>query len=485
MPKSSLGETMEKRKAFVTILFNAGWLTGTRIAGDLASVLLFVILARHFGPTGIGQYAYGLAIAGFVYAFVLLGLEEYGIRECSRLTPERRSALISRLVGTQLRIIALASLLLFGFLLITEPSDATALIVILLAAYQAMLAVARTLFVPAFSQQSMIGPAITEFVCRVSVICVAIVLVLGAHTSLSSSLIPLPIGGLLLVVLAAASAKRHDGALNVQVSWRDSLMTVRSVWPFATSEIVDQMYSRAGLIMLSLILGERTAGIYASSLKFLEVGIMPLFFLGLAVYPTLSRLFSHSDRSGLLQAADSYYRASLVAGGLLALGIYFVVPLLIVPLLGEGFAAIESVVKTIAVLGALIAIEKAVNRLLLATHLQVRIVKVQCWGLVLLVVLNLVLIPFIGIFGAVAGFIASEIMIVFLYFKTLQSRIPITSLVKTTLLFAALLLAAFFVGATFIWLSHSPWLPAVTSLAVFGAALVGTAFLPVRKAKRT
>jgi len=484
MPASAFGETMKDRKSFLTVLSNAGWLTGTRLIGDLASLFLFVILARHFGPTGIGQYAYGLAIAGFVYALVLFGLEEYGIRECSRLSAEERRVFIGRLVGTQLGTMALVSLLLLGFLYIRVPSASTALIVILLAGHQAMQALARTLFVPAFSQQSMSGPAIAELVSRVIVICAAIILVLGAHTSLAISLIPFPIGGFLIVILAAASAKRHNGALNVTVNWRESFMIFRSVWPFSASEIVDQMYSRAGLILLTLILGEQSAGIFASSLKFLEVGIVPIFFLGIAVYPTLSRLFAHSDQSGLLQTADSYYRASLFAGGLLALGLYFVVPLLVVPLFGEEFAASESIVKSIAVLGPLIAMNMATMRLLVATHLQVRMLKIQFWGLVILVVLSSALVPIIGVLGVVVGLIGSEITIVFLYLKTLQGRMPIANLVKTVMLFAAVLLAAFFVGEAFTRFSHSLWLPVVASMAVFGALIVGTGYLRIPNISR-
>ena len=155
------GEVMEKRKSFVTILSNAGWLTGTRLAGNVVSVLLFVVLSRYFGPAGIGQYAYGLAIAGLIGAVVAFGLEDYAIRESSHLSLEARRLLLSRLLGTQLGIIALAVFGLLVFLLIARPSGEVVFIIILLSSYHVTLAVSWTLFVPAFSQQSMAGPAIT------------------------------------------------------------------------------------------------------------------------------------------------------------------------------------------------------------------------------------------------------------------------------------------------------------------------------------
>ena len=154
----------------MSILANASWLTGTRIASDLISVLLFVILTRYFGPAGIGQYSYGFAIAGLLYAFVSLGLQDYAIRESSLLSIEARRILLGRLLGTQLGILVLAVFGLFIFLLITRPSEEIVAIIILLSGYHVTLAFAQTLFVPAYSQQSMVGPAVTEFVCRVSII---------------------------------------------------------------------------------------------------------------------------------------------------------------------------------------------------------------------------------------------------------------------------------------------------------------------------
>ena len=475
------GEVMEKRKSFVTILSNAGWLTGTRLAGNVVSVLLFVVLSRYFGPAGIGQYAYGLAIAGLIGAVVAFGLEDYAIRESSHLSLEARRLLLSRLLGTQLGIIALAVFGLLVFLLIARPSGEVVFIIILLSSYHVALAVSWTLFVPAFSQQSMAGPAITEFICRAGITGGVIMLVVGMHTSLSTALIPFPLGGLLLVVLAAASARRHNKSLTVRVHWHESTMIVRSVWPFAASLVVDTMYSRAGLIMLSLFIGDATAGIYASSIKFLEVGAIPLVFLGFAVYPTLSILFKRSDQTSLTEAIDSFHRAMLIAGGLLAWALFFLVPLVLVPLLGESFADAVPVVRLLAILGVVMALDTTAVRLLFAMHLQIRMVKLQFLGLVLLLALNFIMIPRIGIIGAVAAMIVASTGTTLMYYIALQSRIKIMPLVKSACLFFGLLGIAFLAGAASTWLSASPWLPSLTSLAMLAIGILVTSFLPIRK----
>ncbi len=66
-----------------------------RISADVLNFLLFLVVSRRFGPEGMGEYGYGFALAGLVYYAATLGIDEYGVREYSRLPVERRPTLIS------------------------------------------------------------------------------------------------------------------------------------------------------------------------------------------------------------------------------------------------------------------------------------------------------------------------------------------------------------------------------------------------------
>ena len=78
---------------------NASWLLACRVGADLLNFVLFLIVSRHFGPPGMGVYAYGFAIAGFVYSATTLGIDEYGIREYARRPADGRAALLADLLG--------------------------------------------------------------------------------------------------------------------------------------------------------------------------------------------------------------------------------------------------------------------------------------------------------------------------------------------------------------------------------------------------
>ena len=58
MPKAADNEaTVTARHTFLKIVSGAGMLTSARVAGDLASALLFIAVSRTFGVEGTGLYA--------------------------------------------------------------------------------------------------------------------------------------------------------------------------------------------------------------------------------------------------------------------------------------------------------------------------------------------------------------------------------------------------------------------------------------------
>jgi O-antigen/teichoic acid export membrane protein len=403
----------------VKTVANAAWLTITRLAADLLSFLLFVAIARHFGPAGTGTYSYSFAVAALVSVFGGLGLDVYAIREFARLDQSAHRPLLAGLLGTQALAVATALIGLAVYLLVTRPDPLTSAATVLLSVHLLGFAVARTLFAPAFAQQEMAAPAVAELVCRGGAVVAALVIVALLHGSLVAALIAFPVAGLALAVVAGASARRRVGLAPLRVGWPAVVSTVRAAWPFAASDIVFQVYARTDLVLLTLIAGEAVAGIYASGFKFVEVGTMPLAFLSIAAFPQLSRLFERNPRD-FSAYADKLLRRTLFLGGLMAWGFCFVMPVVIVPVFGPRFAEAVPLMRPMAGLTLLFAAEIVLVRVLLAAHLQVARVRLFTIGTVLNLVLNLILIPLFRIGGAVAAWILTLAVIDILYARAIR-----------------------------------------------------------------
>ncbi len=405
---------------FSKSLSNASWLTGARFFGDVSGLILFVIFARHFGPAGIGVYAFALAMGQFVFSATNMGLEDYAIRECTNLDLPDRQILLSRLLGAQILPIGMFLLLYSALVVIATQNQDLVIAAGILSVYQIFLALSKTFFVPAFSAQEMAIPSILEVSAKIVAVSASLMLLIIFETGMATTLITFPLTGIALLIASAISCVRYVGRIHIRVNIADVSLVLRNVWPFALSIIVFQIYSRADVVMLTLMLGEAQAGLYASALKCLEVGGMPLFYMGVATYPVLSAYFASKKMQKFSRSADLMLRVTLVLGGLLAWVLYCVVPALVVPVFGDQFAATADVSKMLVGLAILLAVSATLVRVMMAAHLQIKRVKLQSYAVILNIILNLVMIPLFGITGAIIASLFAEGMANIWYFREIR-----------------------------------------------------------------
>jgi O-antigen/teichoic acid export membrane protein len=449
---------------------NAAWLVGCRVAGDLVAFLLFVAISRHFGPAGIGTYSYGFAVATLGFYVCALGIDDYGVREYVRLPRSEGARLIAELLSAQLLVIAATIAAFSLYLWVTgEWGGEIGTIVALLSSYQFAFALTRTLFIPAMGQQAMIAPALIDLACRAFAVVLAFVLVMLFGATLAESLIGFAIGAAVLLVASAWSAKRRVGTVRVSLAWRAVLARIHLLWSFAAAAALVQVFGRLGLIILTLAAGAAVAGIYATGLKFVEVALVPLFFSGFALYPSLSRL-SISDQHGFLRASARFLLAWELISGLTAWALYFAIPPLLGPLLGTRFVATAPVLRLMIVLATVQAAEQVLMRLLLVSDLQLPRLRLVALATLLNLLLTVALVPRWGITGAVvAGTLACAALVV--GYVIVLPR-PVRRLVTRS---AVVLTASLAIATTATWYAGyngiSYWLTALLAGCSFMASL--------------
>jgi O-antigen/teichoic acid export membrane protein len=451
----------------LTITRNAFWLLGCRVIGDFLNLLLFILISRKFGPAGVGAYSYGFAVTGFVFVIGCLGIEEYGLREYARMEPARQAPFLSELLGAQVLMIAMAVSGVGIYLLLTAPTHSTLVIMASLGFYQAMVALAGTLLIPAMGHQRMTGPALIDLACRGLAFSFAGIAIYVWHLALAQALLGYVLAGILLLVLARHSAVRHGGALRIRIS-RPALVNIVSIlWSFAAVEVLAQLFARVGVIVLSLKIGEAAAGLYATGLRLIEVGLMPLAFIGVAAYPQLSRLY-RDDKAAFQSFGLDYIWVVLVAGLILAWGVDFVVPQLLVPVLGSKYAGSEPVVRMMAGLALIQALEVGMGRVLFAANLQVARAVAILLGAASALGLNLGLVPAFGVRGAIIAGVVSFAIIDTIYFLALRRPLGGARLLRAL----AVPLSGMAVALVLLWLCRLLLMPAWMQAAVVVVAIV-------------
>jgi O-antigen/teichoic acid export membrane protein len=399
------------------------------------------------------------------------------VRECAQLPLEAQRTLVGKLLTLQLLTFGVVGAGLVAFLLISHPSTDTLQVVLILTVYQIAYIIGRTLFVPALARQAMDLPAKLEGICRAGGIVVGVVLIQFVHAPLAVALAPLAAGNLVLLVLAGRTATRFLGGLRLTTDRRDWVRIGRVTWPFASMIVISQLNSRVDIIALSLTRGEDAVGLYASASKLLETGVVPLFFLGLAAYPSLSRLTVNRDQT-LTDTAVQFFGQCLLAGAVLMWSLYYLAPLVVLPLLGSRFSVAIPFVQMLAPLGLLTALEVIGMRVLLASQMHMRRLVLWSSGALLRVALVVALVPWLGIPGAVIAAIASMTLVVTLYLIFLRGHPLQPALVGAVARLAPGCVCAIAAGALISLWTSDAWIPAGASLAILLMLSAMTGLIP-------
>jgi O-antigen/teichoic acid export membrane protein len=466
----------------MSVLINAFWLSFCRIAADLLSFVLFAVIARTFGPTGTGQYSYGFALGTLVALIATCGFEDYGIRQYARAPAHERGQLWEDLLATQSLQLVLGAVAFLVFVFLGAIDSRNVTVVLELTVYVVGWWMSRTFFIPAMASQSMIKPAIADLSCRLAAIIGALLLGVLGHAALPLMLAVFPLAGVTLLLLAVSSAARHGARVKVGRSWRRLLITVRGALPFAGSDILNQFYARADVLLIAYFLGDASVGLYATDIKFVEVGLLPLILLGLAAYPLLSK-YAADDAVSFVDAARDFTRLLLLLSGWLAVGIGYLVPLLVVPLFGASFAPAVPLLPLVAVFALTKGLEATFYRLLYSAHRQTLYCLSLLLGILLVVTLNIALIPAVGLKGAmyaaIVGTLAIDSLAIAGLVRYLGKRFLLMSLGRLAVALAVTAVAVAAVRNR----DGNPWSAALVACAIF--PLLAAAFGLVPNPRRS
>ncbi len=454
---------------------NALWLAFSRVLADGLSFLLFVAVSRDFGPGGTGQYSYSFAIGALVALAAASGFEEFGIREYVRTAAAARARVWSNILSTQCAQLAIAVVGFAVFLAFDGGRSAPIAVILELTVFQVAAALARTLFIPAMASQAMMAPALLELGCRVSAIALALaVLFLPSPPALHVTLLPFPVASVVLVILAYRNSVRHGALWRLDLRWTALRETWRRTAHFAGSETLNQFYARTDLLLIAYFLGQERVGLYATDIKFVEVGIVPLTLLGTALYPVLTAVAEASAVEFAASARD-FCRVQLMLSGWLAVGMSLLIPLLIVPLFGSRFEPAAQLLPWFAVLAVVKGGEVALYRLLYSVHRQSVYFRSLAAGTALIAALNVLLVPRIGVVGAIQAAICSTAGVVLICAAGLARHLARAALAGLLVRLALALAVTWMTAAAAGSLGAGPWLRAAVGCCLFplAAALAG------------
>lgn len=396
------------------VLHQAGWLATAKIVQGVASVVASLAIARHLGPMAFGELSLAIALANFVAIIASLGLEHIATRELTLdgeradrpiLPTLRRLRIVGALIGTMIilsmsvlpyaanyRISGL--LLVLCLLPLTQVGDLAewqlvasghsrriAQIAILLSPLMAMTRICLV----------FLGANITAFAWA-----------LIAEWAMRTTLLLFSTKGSLFWSQARATA------------WvGEARSLLKDSMPLLMAGIAVFIYMRIDQFMIAGMLDNRQVGLYSAIVSLAEVPLILPTLLLRAALPTLTRQSSQDAASrdrmleGLMRHA--FYLHLAVAALLSALA-----SPIIVTVYGAAFADAAKAFRVQVLAAPFVALGVLSSAWLVLNKSTVHALRRTLAGAVANILLNLLLIPRLGILGAALATLAAQLLSTYL-----------------------------------------------------------------------
>jgi O-antigen/teichoic acid export membrane protein len=382
----------------------AALFSGSAIAQG-ATALALLLTARQLGVEMYGQYAACLVLASVSGVVYNLGLDIWLLREGGK-----DQANLGEKTASVMGIKIVGGLAWSVLLVVVAPRLRPDVFPPLLLAFSALSVLLDNLFAAALAafkaslrnNYTFALDAVTDLAWLAGT-----VLLIAAAQSQALAFMQVRVGVQAVGLLAALWLVRRLFGLSPR---RTTVrLALQKAFPYAGSEFLASAAMRLDVLLIALILGKSATGLYSPA-----VGIVnALFLIPAALYivmvPVLTKLLATHPRQAWLTATRSIALSALVGIGLFAALAVGARPL--VTLLGDSYSAAQPILQLLSVILLLHSISFMMAAILVAGELQSQRMVVQAAALGVNILLNLILLPLMGISGAAWAYIASDLVL--------------------------------------------------------------------------
>ena len=405
-PHEGAGEDVLRSPEAGARVIRGGALRGIGYAAGVGlTAIASVFLLRYLGVTEFGRYATVMSLVAIVSGVTDAGLTAVGARDLPRRPGvAARRRLLANLVALRLVLTPLGVLATVSFTLVAGYDEELVLGTLIAGAGLVLVNTQATLMLP-LSVELRIGRLTTAEVLRQTLIVVAI----AALVAIEASLLPffavtIAVGTILLAVtpLIVDRDLVARPALNAQ-EWRS---LVREALPIAAFLVMNVIYFRVLIVLLSLIATARETGLFATSFRIFEIvfGIATLVMT--VALPVLSVAREHGER--FRYALQRLTEVAAVAAAFLALVVIAAAEPVIALLGGEEYRDAASILRIQAVALVAVFLGQAWQLALISINRQRALALANGFALVVVVALGLALVPSFGTEGAAIAAVAAE-----------------------------------------------------------------------------
>ncbi len=388
---------------------------GEKIIRLLIALSVGVWVTRYLGPEQFGVLSYAQSFVGIFAALSSLGLNDIIIRELVK-TQDEKDVILGSSFGLQTIGSTVIMLILSISVLINDNDELTNKIIIILG----LLTFINSFNVITSYFHSVVKSkffAITGLTGVIISALLKIYLILGDYTLiyfvyvLAFDVIFLTIGLIWFYIRTGSSL------LTWRFSWSVAISLLKDAWPLILSGIIVSIYMKIDQVMIKEFLGNSDVGQYSAAVRLSEAWYFIPTIICSSLFPAIINA-KIKDDDLYMSRLQRLYNLMVVLGSIIIVPVLLFSDWMIQILYGEAFSESASVLN-IHILGSVFVFLGVANqKWFISENFQAYNIICLGFGMIVNIILNILMIPQLGIMGAayatlISQFVASVLAPVF------------------------------------------------------------------------
>ena len=363
----------------------------------VVALFVGVYVARYLGPERFGLLSYAMSFVGLFTALATLGLDGIMVRELVK-NPDRRDELL----GTAFWLKAGGAILMWMGIVAAIPFTHNDTQTNILIAIIAFAVIFQAVNVIDFNYQAEVKSKyvvyaqfvqlIVSSITKLIFVWIAAPLVWFACVFLLDAVV-------LAVALLAVYLKNTGKVWYWKWRWETAIVLLKDSWPLILSGMVISIYMKIDQVMIKEMLGAEQVGHYAAAVRLSEAWYFVPMAITSSVFPAIINAKKQSE--GLYyQRLQKLYDLMVWLAVAIALPTTFFAPWVIRVLYGDAFLQASGVLSIHIWAGVFVFLGVACSKWFIVENYIKKNFYRTFIGMLTNVVLNLILIPLYGIYGA-------------------------------------------------------------------------------------
>ena len=389
---------IERRPNLLKIVDNIGWLFFDKLLRMGVGLLVGVWIARYLGPDQFGLFNFTAALIGLFGALAGMGLQGIVVREIVR-HPTCREDTLGTAAALQLLGGAVAYGLLIGAVFFLRPEDRLAQ---LIAAILGAMVLLKASEVASYWFESQVQSKYTVWVQNIAFLVftgikVTLILTGASLTSFAWAML----AEALVVALALTIALHRLGPplQSLRISRLRCVELVKASWPLMLSSIAIMVYMKIDQIMIGQMLGNDAVGIYSAAVRISEIWYFIATAVAASVLPAILEAKKNNEAQ-YRQRLQRLFDLMTWLAVIVALPVTFFATPLVTLLFGADYSEAGGVLAIHVWATVFVFLGVAGGNWFLAENQQLISLQRTALGAAVNILLNLLLIPILGVVGA-------------------------------------------------------------------------------------